>query len=336
VWFSFGGEVDPQNIAIIVDENIHNLDDRTLYGSLIMPRDSSLLYGAFLNQLHHSRDVPVSWATGFLKFDAGSREFRISNLEKLNEQSNPGNYVALNTKTCEMKGEGKLQLVQKTGYVDVSSVGTYSFNTIDRKSDFKTSFGVNFLFDEALLQMIADDIQKEGLNGIDIDNAIYELTLRETLGKEAADDMISKMSLGKTVKVPEEFRKTLFFSEVQFKWNENTQSYMSKGKLKLANMGKSAVNVEIEGAIELVQSRGATDINILLQVNNGKWYMFNYKASTGYMKVYSTNPELHTKINEVKTDKRRIKGDKDNRQYQYIVGTKRMKTDFDLRIEEAK
>ncbi len=335
-WFSFSGDVDPEEIIISIDENITNLDNRSMFASLIMPRDSNFLYGAFLNTLEHSRDVPVSLATGYLQFDPGSREYQISNLDKLNERSNPGNYVSLNTKTCVLKGEGKMQLTQKTGYVNVEAVGNYEYNSIDKKSVFKAGMTVDFLFDDDLLQMIIDDAMKSELEVFDAEQELYELTLREICGKEIADDLIGKMSLGKNVKIPDELKKTFFFSEMSFNWSEDNQSYISKGPIGINNIGKTPINMRFDGGIELKQNRGATDITIYLEISPSKWYIFSYRASSGFMKVYSSNTEMMTKINEIKTDNKRIKGDKDHRQYQYIVGSKRTKSDFQLVLDEAK
>ena len=335
MWFSFLGEVDPKEIIIPVENSMENADRRPLMASLIMPRDSNMLYGAFLNKLEHQRDTPINRATGFMQFDAGSREYKISSLEKLNEQSFPGNYVSLNTKTCVLKGEGQLKITQKTGHVNVATVGNYEYNSIDHKSVFKTAMTIDFMFDDNLLQMIVDDAMKSDLDIFDPEEDIYELTLRELLGKERGDEMIAKMSLGKTMKIPEELRKTFFFSELRFNWDEETQSFISKGKIGVNNIGKTPINMSFDGGVELIQKRGATDIIIYLEISPSKWYMFSYRASSGFMKVYSSNKELMSKINEIKTDNKRIKGDKDHKQYQYIVGSKRMRTEFMLRLEDA-
>lgn len=335
IWFSFQGEIDPNEILIKIDAETHDHDQKTLYASMIMPRDSSIMYGAFMNKLEHGRDVPVSWATGYLQYNASQNEYQVSTLQKLNESTFPGNYTSINTKTCEIKGEGQLQLAQKLGLTEVTAVGDYTFNTVNAKSDIVTTFAFDFLFEQSLLDLIAEDAKQSELAIAETDNPLYELALREWMGKEKADDLIGKMSLGKNVKVPEELRKSMFFSNVHFKWNEDTKSYMSTGQLSVSNLGKTPVNMVFDGAIELVQKRGLTDVTVYLEISPSKWYIFNYRPSTGYMKVFSSNTDFLAKMDEVKSDKRKLKPEKGGKPYQYIKGTKRTKTTFVNRIEGA-
>lgn len=333
-WFSFEGEVDPNEIVIQIDENVVNQDNTALFASLIMPRDSNIMYGAFVNKKHHYRDVPVSLATGYLEFDPSGRKYRISNLQKLNESSFPGNYVALDIKNCTLEGEGKLQLTQKTGRVDVVAVGNYDFNSINHKATFDASMTIDFLFDDGLLNLIVEDAKKSELEPTE-ENPNYELTLKELLKKEDADEMISKIGMAKNVKIPDELRKTIFFSKLDLVWNEETTSYISKGKIGIGNMGKIPVNMMFDGGVELVQKRGGTDITIYLEISPSKWYIFSYRSSTGIMSVFTSNKEFIEKMREIKPDKKRIKREGELKQYQYMPGSKRLRSQFLLRLEDA-
>tara|TARA_R110002050_G_scaffold141251_2_gene266361 strand:+ start:65293 stop:69840 length:4548 start_codon:yes stop_codon:yes gene_type:complete len=334
-WFTFEGEVDPNEIIIQIDENMIDQDENALYASMIMPRDSNLMYGAFIDQKRSYRDVDVSLATGYLEFDPSGRKYRISNLQKLNEPTYPGNYVAIDIKKCSLEGEGKLQLTQKTGRVEVQAVGNYSYNSINNEAKLHASMTVDFLFDDGLMDMIVADAQKSELNPTEEDPN-YELTLRELLSKEAADEMISRIGLAKNVKVPTELRKTIFFSKLDLVWNEDTKSYISQGKIGVGNMGKTSVNMLFDGGIELVQKRGNTDIVMYLEVSPSKWYMFSYRGSTGIMMVYSSNKDFMSKMMEIKSDKKRIKREGEKKQYSYQAGSKRARALFIQRLEDAK
>jgi hypothetical protein len=217
----------------------------------------------------------------------------------------------------------------------VQSVGNYTYNSVNNENQITSTFAIDFLFEQSLLDIIAADAKASELDIAETDNPNYELALREWLGKEQADDIIGKMSLGKNVKLPEELRKSMLFTNVNFKWNEDTKSYMSTGQLSLGNLGKTPVNMVFDGAIELVQKRGLTDITIYLEISPSKWYIFNYRPSTGYMKVFSSNTEFLAKMDEVKSDKKKLKPEKGGKPYQYIKGTKRTKTTFVTRIEGA-
>ena len=179
---------------------------------------------------------------------------------------------------CTLEGEGQLNLTQETGRVEVQAVGNYDYNSINNKANFRTSLTLDFLFDDGLMGLIIEDAKKSELDPTD-DNPNYELTLRELMDKKAADEMISKIGLSKNVKIPTELRKTIFFSKLDFKWVEETTSYMSVGKLGIGNMGKTPVNMLFDGGVEFVQKRGETDITVYLEVSSSKWYMFNYRKT---------------------------------------------------------
>jgi hypothetical protein len=334
-WFSFDGEVDPNEVVIEIDNNVIDQDENALFASLIMPRDSNLMYGAFIDKKDSYRDVPVSLATGYLEFDPTGRKYRVSNLQKLNESTFPGNYVAIDIKKCTLEGEGQLQLTQKTGHVNVQAVGNYDYNSINNKTVLDVSMTFDFLFDDALLQLIIEDAKKAELEPTN-ENPNYELTLKELMKKEDADEMISRIGLSKNVKIPEELRKTFFFSKLDLKWNEATSSYITTGQIGVGNMGKTPVNMMFDGGIELVQKRGNTDITIYLEVSPSKWYIFSYRPSTGMMRVFSSNKEFMTKMMEIKSDKKKIKREGEKKQYVYMAGSKSSRSKFLMRLEDAK
>jgi hypothetical protein len=243
--------------------------------------------------------------------------------------------VAINTKDCSLEGEGKLDFTQKTGRVEVQAVGNYTYNSVNRKGDFNTSMLVDFLFDDGLMSLIVADAQKSELEPTE-ENPNYELTLRELMKKEDAEEMISRMGLSKSVKVPNELRKTIFFSQLNLKWNENTMSYISSGKIGVGSVGKTPVNMLFDGGVELVQKRGLTDITMYLEISSSKWYIFSYKASTGLMSVFTSNKVFIEKMREIKSDKRKIRREGETMQYQYMMGPKSLRSKFMLRLEDAK
>ncbi len=332
-WFSFESEVDPEDIVITIDSTISNEAGNKLISSLMIPRDSSILYGAFLSKPISRSDIAVNPATGYLDFNSATREYRISNIEKLNERSFPGNYVALNTKTCVLDGEGRLELARKTGLVKVTTIGNYKLNTINHDVNFETVMLIDFLIDDNALGLIMADILESELDPVEIDRPVYEVALRELLGIKKADDMIGKLNLGKSVRLPDQLRSTFFFNDVKFIWNKETESFMSKGKIGIGNITKEPVNFYVDGGIELIPKRTGTDIVIYLEVSPGSWYIFSYKASTGYMRVYSSNKEFMKVIMDVKDSNRKLTGEKGTRPYIYTPGSKRQRSEFLRRFD---
>ncbi|MCE9539771.1 MAG: hypothetical protein K8R85_11205, partial [Bacteroidetes bacterium] len=94
-WFKFESEIDPNSIYIPISKEPVDGAGRSIAASIMVTTDSTHLYSAFLSPKKSNNDSYVLPANGFLYFDKGTREYRISNKEKLVENSLPGNYLSL-------------------------------------------------------------------------------------------------------------------------------------------------------------------------------------------------------------------------------------------------
>lgn len=332
-WFRLVSQVDPNDVVIEIEEPT-DMSNQPVWSTLIVPRDSSLLYSTFLTKPETKGDHQVCQASGFLVYDKPTKEYRISSFEKLNERSLPGNYVSLNTGTCIVEGEGKLNIVRNPGVITIQPVGKYSHNTINNEVTMEMTMLVDFLFDKKSLGIMQKAIvEMEGLAATDIDGAVYETALREFLGTEKADEMIGKLSLGKNVKVPEELEKTMFFSNINMKWNPDKEVFQSVGPIGISNFGNDQVNRYVDGHIVVENTRTGVEIDIYLEASGGTWFIFNYKASTGYMRIFSSVEEFNLAVDEVKRDDTKLKV-KGQRPYVFMKGTKRLKSDLMKKVDD--
>ena len=335
-WFSFKSLIDPNDINIQITGDAKNSGGYDISNSAMMPVDSSM-YGTFLSSATSVEDLEIIPVEGYLIYDKPSKEYRISSLQKLNERSLTGNYVALRTETCVLEGEGKMTVTGNTPHMVVNPIGTYEFNTVNK--EFTTDMLLNweFLFDDGLWDIIIKEIKAfENPRPVNIERPIYTTALREYVGQEAADDIIGRMSLGKAIKVPDQLKgenySALVFSDVALEYNKEEETYIAKDQLGIGNIGKEMLNVYVGGGIEFTNKRSGTDIFLYLNLEKN-WYVFKYRASSGIMQVYSSNEEFNAAINDIKTDKRRIKASKANRQFIYQIGSKRMRSEALTKFE---
>lgn len=302
----FKGEINPTEIYIPVPlEPVTDKDEPVCSGlmSTLSP-DSSGIYGTFLSPRKAKTDISVVTADGFLFFDKASREYRISNREKLVERSLPGNYVSFSTKTCSVYGEGKMALGANLGKVYMNPIGNATHNTTDHSSSFDLVIGIDFFFSDKLMDYLVEDINNStSLAGTDPSRSTFQKAITEIMGKEKADKLISQLSLyGSYKKFPDELNYTLFFTDVQMTWNQQTKSYISQGKLGLGSIGKTQINKYIPGTILLERKRSGDVLWIYFELDNGKWYTFNY--SNGNMMAYSTNEKFMESLKGMKDDDR--------------------------------
>lgn len=334
-WFSFESEIDPKKISIDIDEGLKGEDGKPLVTSLMIPADTSYVYTTFLSNPMSKTHIQVNDPSGFLVYDVPSKEYRVSTYAKLNERSLPGNYVSLSTDNCKSEGEGVFELTHKMGHVNVQPIGNYKHNTINGDVEFDLLFNINFLFDDGIWSLMAKDIlSKEDLEGVELDRPVYETGLRDIVGKEKADEMIGKMNLGKNVKLPTELKSSLFLNQVKMKYDKEDNTFYSKGKIGIGNILKDQVNRKVDGGILIQLKRTGAIFTMYFELTPSNWYIFQYKSTSGLMKVYSTNKEFNDAIMAVKNDKRRIKASKKNKQYSYIRGTKRTRAEFRKRFDE--
>ncbi|MFL5762975.1 MAG: hypothetical protein ACJ77K_03475 [Bacteroidia bacterium] len=336
-WFKFESEIDPNNIYIPISKDPVDIAGKPIAASMMVTTDSTHFYSAFLSPKESSNDPYVLPADGYLFFDKGSREYRISNKEKLVERSLPGNYLSLNTAQCKVYGEGKINLGGDFGQVHIESFGSAVHLLIPDSTIFDMLMSVDFFVDDGVLDKMSDAIvSNTDLKPTDFSRPVFEKGMREMLGKEQADKLISQLNLyGSYKKFPDELKKTIFFTDVKMKWNKDTRSYTSYGKLGIGNINKTQVNKYVDGRIEIIKKRGGDILNLYLELDANNWYYFNY--TRGVMLMISSNDAFNNVIKELKPEKRQKDGDKDKKEpnYQYNLTTPAKKTQFLRKTESA-
>lgn len=186
---------------------------------------------------------------------------------------------------------------------------------------------IDFFFDEKTIddmgKTIATMAQGEPT---DFDREGYQIGMRELIGTEEADRLLSSVTLtGQFKRFPEKLEQNLFITDLNMRWNPATDSYQSAGLIGIGNIGKRQVNLKINGKVEIVVGR-IPEINIYLEADKDTWYYFKY--SRNIMKAFSSVEEFNSNITELKTDKRKMKVERGEAPYTFMIGSKRLKDDF--------
>ncbi|TND02849.1 MAG: hypothetical protein FD123_3996 [Bacteroidetes bacterium] len=334
----FKGEVDPLQIMIPVGEVPANEENVPVALGIMSTVDSTHIYSAFLSPQRARSDVKVITATGFLVFDKNSREYRISNKEKLVERSLPGNYIAFHTTNCTVTGEGKMNLGADLGQVVLMPIGNATNFSIADSTVFNMVMVVDFFFDDNCLEKMADAINANtALPPTDFSSTTFQRALTELMGKDKADKLITQYNLyGAPRKFPDELKYALFFNDLKMKWHQASKSYISVGKLGLGNINKNQINKFVDGKVQLERKRGGDVLHIYFELDGGNWYYFKYV--NGVMTAISSNDAFNNIIKELKDEKRRKEAEKGGKPYRFILGNpadKGLFTKKMLRIEQS-
>jgi hypothetical protein len=328
VWFSFKSQIEPKDIYIPVDSNTKDISGNKLIASVLLSADSLGAYTAFLNRKLGYSHTEMLRSTGYLYFDKTSEEYKIASKDKIQEMSFGGNYLSLNTKNCKVYGEGKINLGSNLGQVKIETAGNIIQNTIDKETLIEALMMIDFYFNDAALEKMAKHmLEIADAEPTKTDNPTYEKALRELIGKENADKLLAQASLyGSFKKIPAELQKSLVLSQVKFKWNPETKSYISFGKIGVGNILKEQANRYFDGKIEIIKKRSGDVINIYIELDPNNWYFFTYQR--GMMQTISSNDEYNTIIKETKPSDRKYKHQKGEQPYQFMYSTVRKKDDF--------
>lgn len=327
--FKFEAEVNPMDIFIPIDSNMRDSSDAVLATSINLNVDSIFLYSAFLSGRTNYSDIYLLPTYGFLNYNKETKEYVISSKEKIAEPSLSGNYLKLNTKDCKVYGNGLIDIGARTGNLKFNSAGNIVHNQVDNTAVFDLAMSIDFFFDDNSIKKMADNINENiNLQSTDFSRETFVSGLKEIVGVEKADELVSQMTLnGKIKRMPDEINKRLFLNDVKLNWVEDINSYKSFGKIGISNINKEEVNKYVDGKIMITKKRSGDLVDILLEVDANTWYFFSYRR--GLMKVISSNEVFNTQIKELKRDKRKYQNAKGEEPFTYMFGTEKDKRDFE-------
>ena len=335
-YLKFEGEIDPKDILIPIPKDPHDMTGAPVACGVIYSPDSNTVYSSFLSKhVANKHEKSVLMVDGFLGFDRDTKEYRISNKEKLVETSLPGNYLSLGTTDCQVYGEGKLDIGADFGQVKVSTVGNVRQNTINDSTTFDLVMVLDFFFEKNAIKKMSGDFELlfNSLSPTDFSRKTFEKAMIEILGKERGDKALSELNLyGNYKKFPDELEKTLFLSDVQMVYNPRLKAFVSTGDIGVANIMKTEVNRYTPGIIQIKKQKNGDVIDIYLEPDATTWFYFSYFR--GVMSAVSSNQEFNKAIGELKAKDRKLDV-KEGPAYQFNLASPTKKDQFVKKMRQA-
>jgi len=184
------------------------------------------------------------------------------------------------------------------------------------------------------MDLMVENISGKNLQGLNLNNPVFLKAITDILGEKNSEKIIADLKLfGRFRKYPSELEHTIMFSDVKFRWNYATRSYVSYGPIGIGSIGKTQLNRYIDGYIEIAKKKTGDVINIYLEFERGRyWYYFNYRNNL--LQTISSNTEYNNMIREMKEEKKTSKsGKEDEDTYRFSISNLRKKTDFLRRIK---
>lgn len=328
-WMKFSGAIDPLEVFIPVSDTLYD-DEGALIGAGVhlTDEDPFKVYGTFLSRVADRKDKHIMSAKGLLFFDKTRKEYMISNKDKIRKRDMPGDLVSLAVENCVILGDGRIHHGVDLGRISLTNVGGVRFETDGAKLTAEEVMLFDFFFlDNAMERMATEIIAYPEVKQVDITKTYYERMLREVLGLERSDKLISELSIkGEIKKLPDELVKPLVLADVKMRWDGPEQSWLSDGPIGIASILKKPVYRYVKGKIHLERKRSGDIMTVYLALDDQTYYFFQYTRN--YLYAYSSDATFNTMLSELKDDKRQLSDGKDLAPYQFILTNKKKVDDF--------
>jgi hypothetical protein len=333
-WIKLQSNLDPKKIMIPVTNDPENTGNGQLRVSIYYSTTENNVKPGFFVQAENITDPDIINAGGYVEYFPEKSEYRVADSAKLRNPQLTGNMLTLNTSRCMLSGEGQLQLATNLGRVTMRSAGEFNYYSLVDSASLNALSALDFFFSEEALKVFADAINGSEAKGIDVTGINYTRSLREFVGQEDADKILSELSLyGQYRKFPEVLNHTVVLTGLQMSWNKDLRSFISRGPIGISNIGKQPVNKQVKGYVEIGKRRSGDIINMYFEPDENQWYFFSY--ANGTMQVLSSNKSFNDKLIGLKEDERLIKGSKGQPSYQFIIGTGEKKGTFLRKMKQA-
>lgn len=334
-WLHFRSEIDPLNIRIPVGEEAIDIDRNKIFSGLYMYYDSVHVYPTFLSGRKFSNDKPVATSSGFLHYDSQKQEYRIGSESKLLDRSAPGNLLILHREKCELLGEGKLNLGANLGQIKMVTAGNMKHNSVVNTTELDVMLGLDFFMADDIIAVMSAEIDSMvNLPPTDPNNEVYVRSVVDLIGKARYEEMKSEASLfGNQKELPAELKHTITFNELKLRWDDESNSWVSYGKIGIASINNHQINKRVDGLVELQIKRSGDILDFYFQLDRRTWYYFGY--TRGVLQVHSSNNGFLNKMKELKTNDRRQKVTS-GESFIYMVSTDTKKNTFLRRYRQVK
>lgn len=328
-WMGFKGRIDPMEVFIPVGDSLLDNEGLPIGAGIYLTNDDPFkTYGTFLSRKRDKTDRTIISAKGLLFYDKARTAYMISNKDKIRQRDLPGDLVSLNVNDCKLTADGRIGQGVDLGRVKAQGFGNLEFRGDSGLASAQVTLYADFFFlDNALDKMVADIKAYPDQKQVDIGKTPYERSLREMLGKEQSDKLISELNIkGEIKRLPDELRKALVLCDLKLHWNAEEEAWQSRGPIGVGTVLKEPVFRYLKGKVEFQRKRSGDVMTVLLMLDDQTYWFFQYARN--YLYAYSSSAEFNTMLSELKDDKRQLESKKDEPAYQFILTNKRKVDEF--------
>ncbi|MCF6365599.1 MAG: hypothetical protein L3J35_05290 [Bacteroidales bacterium] len=316
-WFYFKSEINPDSIYLPLEPRLHSdiaSNKARVYADVMSSKDSIHTFPVFLSADPYGNSesiLSLRDSSFYVAYNQNENMYQITTLNKFNDRTLPDKYLDLKRSTCIVHGDGDIILSKSIKINDFGSVGELRFDTNADEVTMGTLTYMDFFFSKKALDILTEKLKLNiSLSAVQVQNNTYKKTMSQLLGVEETEKMLSEMSIndGKPKKFPDKLKKTIVFTNLAFKWDAESKSFKSIGKIGISNIGNQMINKYVNGYIQIRKRRTGDKIFIYLETSEKEWFFFTF--SGGIMRTLSSVSEYNQTIADLKTKYKKQKTEK--------------------------
>jgi len=329
----FSSTINPISVMIPISEKPRDMNDNLVFSGSYINTDSIHIYPAFLSAQKSWTDVALVNSDGYLYYEKSKGRYLITSLEKIVDQSLPGNMIAFDKNFCILSGEGDLNFGANLDLVKFISAGNVIHSIDSGSVHIEAVLALDFHFSPEALTVMADEIRMmPSLRAVNLNSDLINKGMKDLLGINIATRIKEEMNLfGDARSLPKEFTYELLLNDVKLTWNEATSSFRSSGKIGIGFIGVQPVNVYVDGYVEIQRRRSGDMIDVYLKADESTWYYFSYFR--GVMMTQAGNNSYNTIIADTRLNDRKHPDSSVRVPYTYMIAVEDRLVRFLRRME---
>lgn len=286
-WFKSAAIINPDSLFIDLVPPLTNTLRQAIFNGIYVSNDSTHVYPAMFSRRRSTNDAELLKAEGTFMYHERLDEFRIGTREKIYDRpAQRGNMMTVNESKKQVYGEGRFNFGFETPKFHLRSAGHGLFNLKDTTFRMNLAMVLEFPFPPMALKLMFDSLNEQSASASNIyfdkrtlKIAIPELITEDKTLKKLSEDPSEDMGS----RLLEELYKTIFISDLSFKWNQASRSFVNTESIGIRGFERYMLERRVEGKIEIIKRKGGDDLIIYLQQPGGSWYYFKYQRGTMFV-----------------------------------------------------
>jgi len=320
-------DLDPNHIAFRFDSHAQTADSLQAWFGMAYSFQYHHYYPLVLQALKNPSDEVLISATGSLDIDHKAGSFLMGSPERLKNNNLKANFVELETKTCQMEGDGIFNIGMKNNMLKTKFIGKFKYLVVPDSMLLHVVMMMKFYFDQSALDVMADSLRMIPAKSVDITQGLYPMALKKLLDPETAQSVMTELSLyGQVKKLPNVLKNTISFTDLHLVWDPLSRSFISYGPIGIGSIGGNSLNKYMDGIMQIRKGRSGATIEFILRHGKRQWYYFSY--ANGIMQVMSSDLNFNNIIENLKEDKRVLNPNSDKDYYEYVLTTRTRTINF--------